>query len=155
MTDFEKYKDVVYRTIGAAMEVHRTIGGGLLEPIYNESLSIELNSNGIANIREKELPCYYKGIKLEKTYRMDLVVGDDICVELKSTNGILPEHRMQVFNYLRLTKKPVGVLINFGTRSLDGERYGYDEQSNMCYVLDKQMKPLKKKETNYDEYYDY
>ena len=144
MKDFEKYGDVVYNIIGAAMEVHRTIGGGLLEPIYNESLGLELDSNGIKNCREKELPCYYKGVKLEKTYRMDIVVDDDICVELKSTNGISAEHRMQLFNYLRLTKKPVGVLINFGTNSLEGERYGYIEETNTCLILDKQMKPLPK-----------
>ncbi len=150
MKDFEKYGEVVYKIIGAAMEVHRTIGGGLLEPIYNESLGLELDANGIQNSREKELPCFYKGVQLEKKYRMDIVVDEDICVELKSTNAILAEHRMQLFNYLRLTKKPVGVLINFGTNSLESERYGYIEETNTCQILDKQMKQLPKhKATNF------
>ena len=143
MIDFEDYKEVVYDIIGAAMEVHRTIGGGLLEPIYNESLSIELKSNGIDNQREVELPCFYKGIQLEKKYRMDILVDEEICVELKSVNGILPEHRMQLFNYLRLTKKHIGILINFGTHSLSGERYGYIEEENSFVILDKNMRPLK------------
>ena len=142
MVDFEEYRDIVYNIIGAAMEVHKTIGGGLLEPIYNESLCLELDMNGISNSREIELPCYYKGVKLEKTYRMDIVVNNDICIELKTVNNILPEHRMQLFNYLRLTRKPIGLLINFGQNGLSGERYGFDETTNTCLILDKEMHPL-------------
>ena len=69
---------------------------------------------------------------------MDIVVGD-IIIELKVVNEISSEHREQLFNYLRLTKKPIGLLINFGNKSLQGERYAYDEETNECYLLDKDM----------------
>ena len=69
---------------------------------------------------------------------MDLLVGD-IIVELKSVADIVPSHRAQLFNYLRLTKHPVGVLVNFGTKKLQGERYGYFEETNECVLLDRKM----------------
>ena len=139
--DFKKYKDTVYQVNGAAMEVHGEMNWGLLEPVYNEALHLELLDRGIANEREKQLPCYYKHHKLEKFYQMDIVVGD-IVVELKSVEELNSAHRAQLFNYLRLTKKPVGLLINFGASSLQGERYGYDEETNECILLDKNMRPV-------------
>ena len=138
--DFKKYKDTVYQIIGAAMEVHSELNWGLLEPVYNEALHLELLDRGIDNEREKQLPCYYKHHKLEKFYQMDLVVGD-VVVELKSVDELNSAHRAQLFNYLRLTKKPIGLLINFGQSSLQGERYGYDEETNECILLDKNMRP--------------
>jgi len=138
--DFKKYKDTVYQIIGAAMEVHSELNWGLLEPVYNEALHLELLDRGIDNEREKQLPCYYKHHKLEKFYQMDIVVGD-VVVELKSVDELNSAHRAQLFNYLRLTKKPVGLLINFGQSSLQGERYGYDEETNECILLDKNMRP--------------
>ena len=134
--DFKKYKDTVYQIIGAAMEVHSELNWGLLEPVYNEALHLELLDRGIDNEREKQLPCYYKHHKLEKFYQMDIVVGD-VVVELKSVDELNSAHRAQLFNYLRLTKKPIGLLINFGQSSLQGERYGYDEETNDCILLDK------------------
>ena len=139
--DFKKYKDTVYQIIGAAMEVHSELNWGLLEPVYNEALHLELLDRGIDNEREKQLPCYYKHHKLEKFYQMDIVVGD-VVVELKSVDELNSAHRAQLFNYLRLTKKPVGLLINFGQSSLQGERYGYDEETNECILLDKNMHPV-------------
>ena len=106
------------------MEVHRDLGGGLLEPIYNEALFLELQERGINCEREKQIPCFYKNHQLEKYYQMDLVV-DDVIVELKSVKEIVPAHREQLFNYLRLTHMPMGLLINFGQASLQGERYAY------------------------------
>lgn len=138
--DFKKYKDDVYKIIGAAMTVHRELGWGLLEPIYNESLNLELKSKGINSEPEKQLHCYYKGQLLQKYYKLDLVVGD-IILELKAVSEIDSEHRAQLFNYLRLTKKPVGLLINFGQESLYGERYGYDAITNECILLNKNMEP--------------
>ena len=138
--DFKKYKDTVYQIIGAAMEVHSELNWGLLEPVYNEALHLELLDRGIDNEREKQLPCYYKHHKLEKFYQMDIVVGD-VVVELKSVDELNSAHRAQLFNYLRLTKKPIGLLINFGQSSLQGERYGYDEETNECILLDKNMRP--------------
>lgn len=71
--DFKQYKDTVYKIIGAAMEVHSEMNWGLLEPVYNEALHLELLDNNIPNEREMQLPCYYKHHKLEKFYEMDLI----------------------------------------------------------------------------------
>ena len=139
--DFKQYKDTVYQIIGAAMNVHDELSWGLLESVYNEALHLELLDNNIANEREKHLPCYYKHHQLEKFYQMDLVVGD-VVVELKSVDELNSAHRAQLFNYLRLTRKPIGLLINFGQPSLQGERYGYDEETNECILLNKDMEPV-------------
>ena len=135
---FVQYQEIVYDIIGAAMEVHSTLGAGLLEAVYAESMHLELLDNGIDNNLEVEVPCYYKHHKLEKSYRIDMKVGD-ICVELKSVSEIMPTHRSQLFNYLRLTRMPIGLLINFGSERLEGERYGYLEDYNGCCLLDKNM----------------
>jgi len=135
------YSQQIYKIIGAAMEVHRTLNGGLLEPIYNEALTMELTDRGINAEPEKYLPRYYKKRLMKKSYRMDIVV-DDIVIELKSVQKIIPAHRAQLFNYLRLTRKPVGLLINFGGESLEGERYVYDEDTNSCYMVDRNMDPI-------------
>ena len=79
------------------MAVHHEFGSGLLEPIYQEALSLELLMHGLSNQREEELRVFYKGIELEKRYKMDIVV-DDIIVELKSTIRLLPTHRAQLCN---------------------------------------------------------
>lgn len=142
MVDFSKYQDIAYKIIGAAMEVHSELLGGMKEPIYQESLHLELNMEGIFNQIEVEVPCYYKNIRLEKTYRMDMLVNKEICVEFKSTKHIIPEHRYQVFNYMHLTKTPFAILLNFGGEKLKGERYGFDEETNECIILDKNMKPI-------------
>ena len=136
--NFTRHKEVVYSIIGAAMEVHRVLGGGLLEPIYNEALYLELQERGLNCEREKYLPCYYKNHKLEKHYQMDLVVND-VIIELKSVSEITSAHREQLFNYLRLTKMPIGLLINFGQTSLQGERYAYFKDDNECVLLDRNM----------------
>ncbi|MBO4658506.1 MAG: GxxExxY protein [Prevotella sp.] len=146
--DPTKYKDLVYAIIGAAMKVHTELNWGLLEPIYNEALHLELLERGIENEREKLLMCFYKNRQLEKQYKMDLVV-DDVVIELKSVSELNSAHRSQLFNYLRLTKKPIGLLINFGQPSLQGERYAYFEETNECVLLDKNMEPFYHK----DEYY--
>ena len=138
MRCFKQYKDIVYSIIGSAMEVHSTLQWGLLEAVYNESLCLELADRGIDCVSEEQLSCFYKTHKLKKTYKVDVVVGD-VVVELKSVKTIMPAHRAQLFNYLRLTKHPVGILINFGAKKLQGERYGYKEETNECVLLDRNM----------------
>ncbi len=141
MTDLSKYANKVYKIIGAAMNVHSELGYGLLEPVYQEALHLELLDRGIANVREQEIEIYYKKHLLEKKYRMDIVV-DDIIVELKSVNKLISAHRAQLCNYLRLTRKPLGLLINFGEKSLIGERWAYDKTTNECYIVDRNMEPI-------------
>ena len=147
---FNDYEKSVYEIIGAAMAVQKELKWGLLEPVYKEALHLELWDRDIENEMEKGVPCYYKNRRLEKSYRVDLVV-DDIIVELKSVKELLPAHRAQLFNYLRLTKMPVGVLINFGQPRLQGERYGFIESTNECVLLDRNMNILRQDDT---EYYD-
>ena len=141
MENFTRYKDVAYKIIGAAMKVHSELGWGLLESIYQEALHMELLDQGIDNEREQEIACFYKHHMLEKKYKMDIVV-EDVIVELKSVADISSAHRAQLFNYMRLTKRPVGLLVNFGACSLQGERYGLLKDTNECVLLDRNMNVL-------------
>lgn len=149
MVDYKKYKNLVYKIIGAAMEVHSEMSYGLEEAVYNECLCIELENRGIKGLPEEKLPVYYKGKLLKKYYRMDIVV-DDIVVELKSVKELIPQHRAQLFNYLRITKKPIGLLINFGRESLQGERYAFIEETNECVLLDKNMNLLYQEDIDWE-----
>lgn len=136
------YKDLVYKIIGAAMEVYNELGWGLLEPIYQEALSIELKLRGIKVEREVHIDCYYKTHNLDKFYSIDLKV-EDVIIELKAVSELSSDHRSQLFNYMRLTHSPIGLLINFGSPDyLQGERYMLDSTTNLCYRLDRNMKPL-------------
>lgn len=122
------------------MEVHGTLKSGLLEPIYQEALSIEFSNRKIPFEKEKLLETYYKGIRLDKYYRADFVCYDNIVVELKAVEKILPEHRAQLFNYLRLLKMPAGIIINLGEKSLYSEKYIFDEKENRCYIVNSNIK---------------
>ena len=136
--DYCIYRKQVYDIIGAAMEVHNELGFGLSENIYQEALSMELRNRGINNVREQELPVYYKGQKLSHNFKTDIMAGD-IIVELKSVATLHPEHRAQLCNYLRIARYPIGLLINFGSPLLQGERWVCDLDTNDCYVVDKNM----------------
>ncbi len=148
MLDLSKYSNKVYKIIGAAMTVHSELNWGLLETVYQEALHLELLDLGIDNQREKEIDVYYKKRLLEKKYKMDIVV-DDIIIELKSVTSLAPAHRAQLCNYLRLTRKPLGLLINFGEESLIGERWAYDAESNECFIVDRNMQPISDADYSY------
>ena len=110
----ERYRDP--RTspiIGAAIEVHRHLGPGLLESTYEECLCRELHLMGLAFRRQVPLPVIYKGLPLDCGYQIDLIVRDEVVVELKAVERILPVHQAQLLTYLKLAEKPVGLLINF------------------------------------------
>ena len=145
MVSLFQYKEMVYQIIGAAMAVHSELGYGLLEPVYQECMQLELKLRGIDSVREQEISIYYKNQLLEKKYKMDLVVGD-VVVEMKSVSELITAHRAQLCNYLRLTQKPIGILLNFGEESLVGERWAYDKETNRCYVVDRNMQPVPKDE---------
>ena len=148
MLDLSNYTRKVYQIIGAAMEVHSELGWGLLEAVYQESLHLELLNRGIENQREKEIQVYYKNHLLDKKYKMDIVV-DDIIIELKSATQLVPAHRAQLCNYLRLTHKPLGLLINFGEDSLIGERWAYDKDTNECFIVNRNMEALSEADYSY------
>jgi GxxExxY protein len=107
------YKKEVYDIFGAAIEVHRTLGTGFLEAVYQEAFELELKDWGISFESQKPLYLHYKGNLLGKEYVADLVCFGRILVELKAVKEIAPIHRAQVINYLKITGLPVGLLINF------------------------------------------
>lgn len=99
--------------IGAAIEVHRHLGPGLLESVYEAALAFEIAERGLPVDRQKALPLMYKGLRFEEGYRIDLVVAEEVIVELKCVDAILPIHEAQVISYLKLTGRKVALLINF------------------------------------------
>jgi GxxExxY protein len=100
--------------VDAAMEVHRELGPGLLERVYEASLAKELRLRGISSVRQLPQPVIYKGEELEdEGYKIDLLVEDCIIVELKTVSELLPIHHSQLLTYLRLSEKKLGLLINF------------------------------------------
>ena len=120
----EVYKDEGYKLMGAAFEVYNEQGYGLAEEIYQESLEMELESCGISFQSKQELKCFYKGRELKKRYVPDLFAFEGLVVELKSVSQLLPEHEAQLINYLRISKQPVGYLINFGHKdTLEWKRF--------------------------------
>ena len=104
--------------IGAAIEVHKALGPGLLESAYEECLCHELNLKGISFKRQQSLPIEYKGVKLDCGYRVDLIIEALILIELKSIEKLLPIHEAQVLTCLKLTGLKVGLLINFNVAAL-------------------------------------
>ena len=99
--------------IGAAIDVHRQLGPGLLESAYEECLCHELHLCGMALERQVELPVSYRGLNLDCGYRIDLIVEKEVVLELKAIERILPIHEAQLLTYLKLARKRVGLLINF------------------------------------------
>ena len=104
--------------IGAAIEVHRVLGPGLLESVYEEAFTIELQDRNLPVSRQIEIPLVYKGRRLQTLLRLDLLVADAIVVEVKSVERILPVHEAQLLSYLRLAQKKLGLLINFNSTVL-------------------------------------
>lgn len=116
-------KDWTHDTIGAAIEVHKTLGPGLLESAYEICLCEELAERNIPFIQQMPLPIQYKSKHLDCGYRLDLVVGDSLIVELKAIESLMPIHEAQILTYLKLSKIRLGLLINFNVRILkDGIR---------------------------------
>lgn len=104
--------------IGACIEVHRELGPGLLESIYEECVCLELSARGIAYERQVSLPVMYKGVQIPCDYRIDLFVERRVVVELKAVQSLLPVHEAQMLTYLRVTGAKVGLLINFHEATL-------------------------------------
>ena len=112
-----------YKIIGAAMEVHKSLGCGFLEAVYHEALEREFQINEIPFKRESQIPIKYKGVDLATNYRADFVCFDDIIVEIKALKSLSNIEEAQILNYLKATGLMIGVLINFGSNSLEYKRY--------------------------------
>lgn len=110
--------------VGAAMEVYNELGFGLLEPVYQEAMERELSIQEVPFDAQRELALFYKGELMLKRYIPDLFVFERIIAELKAVKELLPEHEAQLINYMRITRSPVGCLLNFGKSSgLDWKRF--------------------------------
>jgi GxxExxY protein len=116
-TEAQRYR-VTDTVIAAAIEVHRELGPGLLESIYEAAMVIELRRSGLAVERQVEVPLLYKGEPLGTSYRVDLLVAEELVVELKAVDRLAPVHTAQLLTYLRLLKVPTGLLINFNQAQL-------------------------------------
>jgi GxxExxY protein len=119
---FIYYKNESFKIIGAAMEVHRELGHGFLEKVYHDALEIEFLKKEIKFTKEHKLPVYYKEKKLSTVYSADFICYDKIILELKALSELDSKHTAQVINYLKATKMKLGILINFGSSSLEYKR---------------------------------
>jgi GxxExxY protein len=107
-----------YEIIGLAIKVHKHLGPGLLESIYEKCLTYELSKNGFKVESQKKVSIYYDEIEFDSDMRLDLLVNDCIILELKSVSQLLPIHEAQILSYMKLLKKPQGLLINFNSTRL-------------------------------------
>lgn len=115
------WEEVTHGIIGCAMQVHRTLGNGFQEVIYQRAMELEMAAKGLAFEREKELPICYRGEQIG-VRRVDFFVEENVMVELKAVNRLEEIHLVQALNYLETYQKPVGLLINFGAKSLKFKR---------------------------------
>lgn len=117
------FADLTYEIIGAAMEVHRELGPGFLEAVYHEAFGIEMTRRNIAHTDEPEIQIQYKDVSLKKKYNPDFLVADEILVEIKALSNLTSIEEAQIINYLKAAGKRVGLLLNFGTASLEFRRF--------------------------------
>ena len=111
------------------MEVHSSLGTGFLEPVYQAALEVEFGKRGIPFIRELTLPVFYKDIKLDTPYKVDFICFDNVVVELKALARMSGTEEAQVINYLKASGHETGLLINFGTRSLEYRRFVHSKSA--------------------------
>lgn len=117
------FKEESYKIVGCCFEVYNELGPGFLEAVYQEALSLEFMKQGIPYIQFAEMNVYYKGIELKKKYYPDFLCYDDIVLEIKAMETLSPADEAQLINYLKGTKKPLGLLVNFGAEKLQYKRF--------------------------------
>jgi GxxExxY protein len=126
-----------YAIIGTAMEVHKQLGCGFLEPVYQESMAIELTTRNIPFRREVRLPIHYKGRLLETGYCADFICFESIVVELKALARMSGTEESQVINYLKATGYEIGLLLNFGARSLEHRHFVFSKSVKSAKSADR------------------
>ena len=125
MNLMEDINQLTYQIIGCAYEVHHILGPGLLESTYETCLCYELEKAGIKYEKQKELIINYKGVRLDNGYRIDILVENNIVIELQSVEALLPVHTAQIMTYIKLSKKRIGLLINFNVTNLQNGIHRY------------------------------
>ena len=129
ITEAENSDPRTYAIIGAAMEVHRQLGCGFLEAVCQEAFAIELTMRDIPYQREVDLPVFYKNRKLNTSYRADFICYETVIIELKALSKLGKVDEAQIINYLKSTCSPVGVLLNFGSASLEYRRFAFSQSA--------------------------
>ena len=131
-----KLKEFMYPIVGAIYEVHKELGPGLNEYVYQEGLAIQLTEDNVIFEREKEFTPLYHDRIMNAKYRLDFVCMDSIIIECKAAEELSINHRAQLFNYMRLTKLPMGLLVNFSQKSAVIERYIYHHTTGEILSMD-------------------
>ena len=129
----KKYlNELTYKIIGAAIEVHKIMGSGLYESVYHQCMMEELKIRGLNYVSEMKIPIKYNNIQIISDFRCDLIIEDLIIVELKATSAFNPAFEAQLINYMKLTKKPKGILINFNCSNIfhEGQKTYVNEYFN-------------------------
>ncbi len=116
------YSEITGPVIGAAIEVHKILGPGFLESVYEEAFAIELGLRNVSYERQRSIDVFYKG-KVAKQFVCDFIIEDIVVVELKALSQLGDVEKAQILNYLKATKLPVGLLLNFGAQSLEFKRF--------------------------------
>ena len=130
ISEYNKKYEFFREITGEAMKVHRKFRGGLMESAYEAALKYLLEQKGFTVERQVFVPMYWDDVRLEQDYRLDLLVGGNVILELKAINHIDTPHRRQLWSYMRITHLPYGMLINFSPEGLYSEWYHYHEQTD-------------------------
>ena len=140
--DMEERDEQTYTIIGAAMEVHRELGNGFLEAVYQEALAVEFRRRGMPFLREHPIPILYKGEPLSTPYRADFLCCDSVIVELKAIKAITAIEDAQVIHYLKATGLTRALLLNFGTPRLEYKRLVHNLRESAISAVETQEVPL-------------
>ena len=126
--NIELLKDIMYPIVGIIYDVRNELGPGLNESVYQEGMELELKNQDIPYEREKVFHPTYRGIRMETSFRLDFTCINNVIIECKAVSKLCNDHRAQLFNYMRLTKMKMGILVNFAAAFLELERYFYDPE---------------------------
>lgn len=136
MHDVRDVKKNLYDIVGIIYEVHKELGAGLNENVYQEGLKLELELLSMPFQKELSFHPVYKGKEMESSYRLDFLINNDIIVELKAVSELTDDHRAQLFNYMHLRQPVGGILVNFASKSCQVERYLYDKEKRNVLTMD-------------------